>query len=63
MEQNRGKNVGWIQNALAEPGCMTKDDSVAFTTEGEPVGVLNGISAAALVRYNQDRNLGSRVLG
>lgn len=58
MEQSRGNDVKWLQNALADLGYLTRDNRAVFDEKAEPVGVLNNATADALARYRRDHNLG-----
>ena len=59
MEQSRGEDVRWMQEALAELGYVARTNREVFDENGEPLGVLNDETAQILARYKRDRNMGT----
>ena len=59
MEQSRGNDVRWLQEALADLGYVTREAPGIFDSNGEATGVMNDATAAALVRYKVDHQLGA----
>jgi len=58
VEQSRGADVAWLQTRLRELGYLTSDQRTVFDETGEPRGVFDDATAAAVARYKTDRMLG-----
>ena len=58
MEQSRGDDVAWLQEALVELGYATRDDRGLFDADGEPLGVLNDATGRVLSRWKRNHNMG-----
>lgn len=59
LEQSRGEDVKWLQQALLDLGYLSRETPGAFGEKGEPLGVLNDATAAAVARFKRDHGLGN----
>ncbi len=59
LEQSRGEDVKWLQRTLRTLGYLGAKSAGVFDEKGEPVGVLNDVTADAITRYKRDRGLGA----
>ncbi|MFN2446612.1 MAG: DUF1028 domain-containing protein [Vicinamibacterales bacterium] len=58
LEQSRGDDVRWLQKALRDLGYLNAKAPGVFDGTGEPLGVLNDVTAEAIARFKGDRGLG-----
>lgn len=58
LEQSRGEDVRWLQQALLDLGYLSAQTPGVFGQKGEPLGVLNDATAAAIARFKTDHGLG-----
>lgn len=59
LEQSRGDDVKWLQKALRDLGYLTVKTTGVFDDKGEPLGVLNDVTAESIARFKRDRGLGA----
>jgi uncharacterized Ntn-hydrolase superfamily protein len=58
MEQSRGEDVRWVQEALAGLGYLPRETPGVFGEEGRASGVLDAGTAQAIARYKRDHMMG-----
>jgi uncharacterized Ntn-hydrolase superfamily protein len=59
LEQSRGDDVRWLQQALLDLGYLSAQTPGVYGANGEPLGVLNDATAAAITRFKNDHGLGN----
>ncbi|TDI39079.1 MAG: DUF1028 domain-containing protein [Acidobacteria bacterium] len=58
IQQTRGNDVARLQNWLVELGYAKSGDSELFDASGKPRGIFNNATAAAVVAFKRDHDLG-----
>lgn len=59
IEESRGKDVQWLQKSLQTLGYLKGNERTIFNDKGEPIGLFEDVTAAAVSNYKKDHNLGA----